>query len=383
MSELLPTQEVGSLAKPRWMVKGYAGDKIGGEELKEVVDWGSKLGFKDVSELIKTLKMPDSKERKREILKWSARYAIHLLEVAGLDIVFDGEQWRSEMYEHVIRNVHGFEFLGYVRSFDYRYFKKAACIDRPEYIRSFYLDEFLYTRSQTKRKVKIPFTGPYTLVDWSFNEYYEKRQTTVKDFRARRLNARRELIFDLIKNVIRPEIKALVDHGAKWIQIDEPAATTNPSKEEMELFVEAFNETVKGFDCIFSLHNCYSDYKLLAKYACELKNCYQLSLEFANRDSTQPGTDSNSRVGYGVLKNFEDYGFEGKYAPGVIDVHTNFIEPPELVRDRLFYVAKIIRDPRRIYASPDCGLRTRSWDVSFTKLKNMVLGANMAREILR
>jgi 5-methyltetrahydropteroyltriglutamate--homocysteine methyltransferase len=149
----------------------------------------------------------------------------------------------------------------------------------------------------------------------------------------------------------------------------------------MELFVEAFNETVRGFNCIFSLHNCYSNYKILAKYAPKLQNCGQLALEFANRDNSQIGLD-NIRKSYKEIKFFEEYGFSGNYGLGVIDVHSNFVEPPELIRDRILYAAKIVGDSSRIWVNPDCGLRTRSWDVSFQKLKNMVLGAELARQSL-
>jgi 5-methyltetrahydropteroyltriglutamate--homocysteine methyltransferase len=383
MNKLFPTQEIGSLAKPAWRVKGYRGEPLSESEIAEAISWGRRLRIEDVEELVKILKR---KERtpadKRAILEWSAKFVIRFFETAGLDIVFDGEQWRSEMYEHVIRNVEGFKFLGYVKSFDYRYFNKAACISKPKYVKPFYVEEFIFTRKNTSREVKVPFTGPYTLVDWTFNEYYEKKLGgKIKDFKRRKMEARGEFLFDLIKEVIRPEIGRLVEAGARWIQIDEPAATTNPSAEEMELFVEAFNETVKGFNCIFSLHNCYSNYEVLAKYASQLRNCSQLALEFANRDSRQTG-NNEVRVGYRELKLFEDYGFKGKYGVGVIDVHTDFVEPPELVRDRILYAAKVVGDPNRIYVSTDCGLRTRTWEVSFAKLKNMVLGAELARKAL-
>jgi 5-methyltetrahydropteroyltriglutamate--homocysteine methyltransferase len=383
MNELFPTQEVGSLAKPRWRTKGYRGKALSEEEIAEAVSWGRKLGIENLEELVKLLDEKFSPGKKRALLEWSSKYAIRFFETAGLDIVFDGEQWRSEMYEYVIRKTAGFKFLGYVKSFDYRYFNKAACISKPKYAKSFYLDEFLFTKKNTKREIKVPFTGAYTLVDWTFNEHYEKKSSgEIRDFKRRKFEAKREFLFDLIKEVIRPEISKLVNAGAKWIQIDEPAVTTNPTDDEMEVFVESFNETIKGFNCTFSLHNCYSNYEVLARHACELRNCSQLSLEFANRDSRQTGTE-DTRTGYKEIRLFEEHGFHGDYGLGVVDVHTNFVEPPELVRDRILHVVKIIDDPSRIHVSTDCGLRTRTWEISFRKLKNMVLGAELARKALK
>ena len=79
---------------------------------------------------------------------------------------------------------------------------------------------------------------------------------------------------------------------------------------------------------------------------------------------------------------FEKHGFRGNYGLGVIDVHRDYIEPPELVKDRILYASKLVGSPNRIYVSTDCGLRTRSWEISFEKLKNMVLGAELARKTL-
>jgi 5-methyltetrahydropteroyltriglutamate--homocysteine methyltransferase len=66
----------------------------------------------------------------------------------------------------------------------------------------------------------------------------------------------------------------------------------------------------------------------------------------------------------------------------VLDIHTDFIEPPELVRDRIMYAVEVFADPNRIHVTPDCGLRTRSWDVAYRKLQNMVEGTHLAKRAL-
>ena len=201
--------------------------------------------------------------------------------------------------------------------------------------------------------------------------------------------------------MIRPEIRDLVDAGAEWIQIDEPAITTHPEPADMDLFVEGWNETVRGFNCKFSDHTCYPSeigYKVLAQYAPKLDKCTHLALEFANRDSTSLGVDAKHREGYRDLEYFIRNGYDGEFGVGVVHVHDfsghvppgagkeagrNILESPELVRDRLLYASKVVGDPAKIWANPDCGLRTRTWDVTFAKLISTVKGAELAREASR
>jgi 5-methyltetrahydropteroyltriglutamate--homocysteine methyltransferase len=106
------------------------------------------------------------------------------------------------------------------------------------------------------------------------------------------------------------------------------------------------------------------------------------ALEFANRDTWRAGVSPEARSGYSTLHAFKEYG--GKFAVGIglIDVHRDDVESAELVRDRIAYAAKIIGDPSRVMASPDCGLRTRSREISFAKLRSLVEGARLARREL-
>jgi 5-methyltetrahydropteroyltriglutamate--homocysteine methyltransferase len=52
------------------------------------------------------------------------------------------------------------------------------------------------------------------------------------------------------------------------------------------------------------------------------------------------------------------------------------------VRDRIVYATEVFGDPGRIHVTPDCGLRTRSWDVAYRKLRNMVAGTELAKSAL-
>jgi 5-methyltetrahydropteroyltriglutamate--homocysteine methyltransferase len=107
----------------------------------------------------------------------------------------------------------------------------------------------------------------------------------------------------------------------------------------------------------------------------EMKNCDQLALEFANRDNSK-------RESYNQLKLLNEYNDKREIGLGVADVHVDTIETPELVKDRIDYATKILGDPARIYVNPDCGLRTRSWDVAYQKLCNITKGAELARQAL-
>ena len=98
----------------------------------------------------------------------------------------------------------------------------------------------------------------------------------------------------------------------------------------------------------------------------------QLALEFANKCK-------NAFEGYEILKLFKEYGYNKEIGLGVLDVHSNKIESVETIRKRIEYASKIM-EPKKLYVNPDCGLRTRRWDVAFKKLKNMVKASKLARK---
>jgi 5-methyltetrahydropteroyltriglutamate--homocysteine methyltransferase len=381
----LLTHEVGSLDKPGWRVKAFAGKKLEDRDLEEARNWGERIGVEGYGELIDLLRRSPlkSREDKDEIKRWGSRYGLRLQESAGLDVVYDGEQQRSEMYAWAVAHTNGFEWRGSVRAFDNKYYSKAAVTGPLSLKEPYHSEEFAFLRDIAKAELKVPITGAYTIADWSFDEHYftdHDMSHVHSDRKAKRHEARRRLILDVARDMIRPNIESLIELGAKWIQLDEPGGSTEP--DELGHFAEAFNESVQDLDAVFSTHLCFSDYNLFFPGIEAMTACKQFAVGFANYDSRELGVTGDARPGYGVIKKFRDLAYKPALGLGVLDIHTDFIEPPELVRDRIMYAVEVFGDPNRIHVTPDCGLRTRSWDVAYRKLQNMVEGTQLAKRAL-
>ncbi len=380
----LLTHEVGSLDKPGWRVKAYAGKPLSEADLEEARAWGERLQVPEYEQLLGLLRRaPFSKEQKAEIQRWSSLYAVRLEESAGLDVVYDGEQQRTEMYDWAVSHSNGFERRGSVRAFDNKYYSKAAVVGPISLRTPFHNAEFSYLTSVAEAELKIPVTGAYTIADWSFDERSTNGENLLEpavERRRKRKAARRDFVLDVARNLIRPNLQALIGLGARWIQIDEPGASTEP--DELDLFVDSFNASVEGLDAMFSTHLCFSDYNLFFPAIERMSGCGQYAVGFANYDSRELGTSDADRPGYHVIKKFRDLPYKPALGLGVLDIHSDFIESPELVRDRVLYAVKVFGDPNRIHVTPDCGLRTRSWKVAYEKLRNMTAGVRMARQQL-
>lgn len=339
MGKYLISQEIGSFRKPKYLSTVF--HKIYGTEEYY------KLSEKATEE------------------------TIDLFRHAGLDnIGVGGEMFRWEMYEHQANRIDGIKFYGPVRSFDNRYYKKGSIVEDISIKESFHSDELEYLLSKGYDNIKIPVTGPYTMMDWSFNEHYSDRYETAMAFAS-------------LLNSEMKTLKKLWDSkypGRKLeIQLDEPATTTHP--DEMNIVVDSLNKSVEGIDnCEFTIHVCYStDYRLLYDVMNDIK-IDGLNLEFANRDKLEPGTSDAARPGYEELKYFQQLNTKKKFIGlGVTDVHIDYIEPVRLIKDRINYTLNIM-PPELVRVNPDCGLRTRSIETGYEKLKNMDTARN---EILK
>ncbi len=369
--KLFPAQEIGSIAKPRWQLLGQRGAPLDERARAEWRSWNERIRFAPAGDPLAEALLDGRADASggAGIRDLGALFGLRFFESAGLDRVYDGEARRIEMYEYPIRQMGGFQFLGHVRSFDNKYYLKAAATGPVSLERPYHLEEFDFVKAHARGIPKLPITGPYTLADWSYNEYYLGREAGWKG-RAARRRAQREFVVEVARRAIRPTLKALLDRGCRVIQIDEPAAGTHP--DEADLVAEGFNAATEGLDGEFSMHICFSEYASLFPAILEAKRCRQWAWEFANRDSPE-------HDGYEVLKLFKEYGDDREIGLGVVDVHRDEVESAEVVAERILRASRYLGDPSKIWVNPDCGLRTRSLEIAYRKLQRVVEGAALAR----
>lgn len=318
---LLPTTTVGSFPKPPALTRlraDFAKGKISTERLKKEEEVAT--GF------------------------W-----METQESLGIDVVVDGEQYRGDMVAYFAEKMGGFELGDLVRSYGNRYYHKPIIIGEVQWPGPMTVDWWKFASKQTSRPVKGMLTGPYTMMDWSFNEHYPDR-------RAACLALARE---------IRKEVEALLEAGAKIVQVDEPATSVRP--EELPWVAEAMHAVIDGLEGYFVTHICYGAFRKIYPRMLEIP-VDNFDLEMANNQLS-------------LLDLFRKDRFTKDISFGVLDVHSHEIEDPEAVRDRLRRALEVL-EPEQIWVDPDCGLKTRTVDETVEKMRTMVEATTQIRNEL-
>jgi 5-methyltetrahydropteroyltriglutamate--homocysteine methyltransferase len=275
---------------------------------------------------------------------------IGLQEEVGLDILVHGEMERGDMVAYFAELLNeSMAISGLVRSYGNRYYRKPIIIGKLHWQGPMTVEMWRYAQGLTAKPVKGMLTGPYTMVDWSFDEHYESR---------------REAVLDMAR-VIHQEAVELEKAGARYIQVDEPAASTRP--EEMELVAQGLAVVTEGLKAKTITHMCYGDFAKVFDQIARLP-VDQLDIETANSD-------------YDLLELFRRHRFDKEVALGVLDVHDHRVETVEEVKEGIRKGLEVL-PPERLYIDPDCGLKTRTWEEAAAKLRVMVQAVREVRHEL-
>lgn len=316
---MFPVTSVGSFPKPSYLKKAredYSRKRIDQEALEQ--------------------------EEERATQFW-----IEWQDLAGVDVLVDGEMYRGDMVTFFAETMRGFEIGGLVRSNGNRYYHKPIITHAVEWVQPITIEWFRFAQSLTTKPVKGMLTGPYTVMDWSFNEFYESR---------------RETTLSLAKE-IRKEVEALVEAGCRIIQIDEPAISVRPS--ELPLAIEAMQICTQGLDAYFISHVCVDSFDKVYPQLLELP-VHNLDLELSNAEvDIMPLLQANVP--------------QKDISCGLVDVHSREVESQDEVEARLARALEII-PPERIWVDPDCGLKTRTVEEAQAKLEVVIAAARARRE---
>lgn len=197
---------------------------------------------------------------------------------------------------------------------------------------------------------------------------------------------------------MRREYKAILEVDGVNLQIDAPDLAMGKHLatdwgmdfyDALPRHVDAINEAIAGLPSErIRVHYCYGNYlgshRYDADYARVLKELTRLKV------GTVVGEFANPRHEGDVIaleKHAEEHGWPKglKYAVGVIDVKTPFVETPETVATRLERVASIDQiGPERVLGGTDCGFETFvnfdnvTYTVGKQKLESLAKGADLA-----
>jgi len=319
----LLTTTVGSFPKPAYLQQGRNGYAVG------------RLSREELAEL----------ERR------ATREVIALQEELGIDILVDGEMERGDMVAFFAEQLDSMKIGGLVRSYGNRYYHKPVITGPLRWVAPMTVDMWCFAQGLTQKPVKGMLTGPYTMVDWSFDEYYDSRRDAVLD----------------MAQVVRREAEELVKAGVRFVQVDEPAASTRP--EEMELVSEALGLITQGLGVKTITHICYGDFARVFDQIATLP-VDQLDLEMANSD-------------YDLLDLIRQHkdGFHKELAMGVVDVHSHVVETVDEVKAGIKKGLEVL-PPGRLFIDPDCGIKTRTWQEAEAKLRVMVQAVREVKQEL-
>ncbi len=315
---LFPTTSVGSFPKPDYLVRARA----------------------DFSKGKITQQQLEALERQ------ATQFWIEKQEELGVDVLVDGEQYRGDMVAYFAERMPGFTRGGLVRSYGNRYYHKPIITGEVRWPGPMTVGWWRFAQSLTRKPVKGMLTGPYTVMDWSFNEYYPDRKSTCMALAA----------------AIRREVEALIEAGCKIIQIDEPALSVRP--EELPIAIEAMQRVTEGLPAYFITHACYGAFEYIYPE--------MLRMPVDNFDLEMSNSDLD------LLELFRRHPFSKDISFGVVDVHTHVLEDPETVRERLARALSIL-PKERIWVDPDCGLKTRTVEEAIGKLTLCVEAARAFR----
>ncbi len=216
-----------------------------------------------------------------------------------------------------------------------------------------------YAQPLPDRPVKGMLTGPVTMLAWSF----------VRDDQPLADTARQ------VAPALRDEIRDLERAGIRVVQVDEPALRELlPPRRAghaayLDWAVGAFRLATGGAADTTQIHThmCYAEFGEIIGTIDAL-------------DADVVGVEA-ARSRMELVADLRAAGHGGGIGPGVHDIHSPRVPSAEEMEDDLRRASQAVA-PDRLWANPDCGLKTRACPEVEAALRNLVTAARRVRAAL-
>ncbi|WP_027019018.1 5-methyltetrahydropteroyltriglutamate--homocysteine S-methyltransferase [Corynebacterium sputi] len=283
---------------------------------------------------------------------------IALQEEIGLDVLVHGEPERNDMVQYFAEQLTGYAATvnGWVQSYGSRCVRPPLLFGDVSRPKPMTLEWAQYAQSLTPKPVKGMLTGPVTMLSWAFV----------------RSDIPLPSVADQVALAIRDEVVDLESAGISIVQVDEAALRELlPLREAdqrayLDWSVRSFRLATSGVADVTQIHThmCYSEFGDLIDAVADL-DADVTSIEAARSDME-------------VIEDLEAIGFELGVGPGIYDIHSPRVPSVSEMADALRLAARRVPG-ERLWANPDCGLKTRKHEESTPALKNLVEAAKIVR----
>jgi 5-methyltetrahydropteroyltriglutamate--homocysteine methyltransferase len=294
-------------------------------------------------------------------MKVEIEKVVRVQDEIGLDVLVHGEPERNDMVQYFAEQMDGYLTTenAWVQSYGSRYVRPPIIFGDVSRSEPITVDWITYAQSLSEKPVKGMLTGPVTMQQWAFVRDDQPRADTCKQ----------------IALAIRDEVADLERAGIRVIQVDEPAIREglplrrNRWDEYLGWAVYCFRVATSGVSDNTQVHThmCYSEFRDIMDHISALDA--DVLLIWHARSHAE------------LLEYWRERGYDKNIAPGVWDIHSPRVPPPEEMAAMLREVAEAL-PPEQLWVGPDCGLKTRAWPETEASLRNMVAAAKQLREQL-
>jgi 5-methyltetrahydropteroyltriglutamate--homocysteine methyltransferase len=285
--------------------------------------------------------------------------AVHEMELAGVDLVTDGEIRRESYSNRFATALDGID-LDNPGVFVERIGKEnyvPRIVGPIRRMRPVEVRDVALLRSITRRPIKVTIPGPFTMTQQAQDEYYRDERTLALAFAA----------------ALNEEIRDLFTAGADVVQLDEPYLQARPDQAR-EYAVEAISSALEGVAGTTALHTCFG-YAYFATAAKTRWSGYPFFDELNDVPVDQLVIEAaQPRLDLSVLERIRDK----TVVVGVLDLGDPRAESVDEVSGRIRSALRHI-EPERLMVAPDCGMKYLPRQVAFAKLQAMVAGALAVR----